>query len=1147
MKRHLSLSLVTIMILAASALAADAPATLVKKVAESFDEAPWPVEAYNKAGGGTKLSADVAPAAAGGGKCLEAEVKFSGKGFEWWAAAPAQPFLIPGDAKSVTVRFRAEDKRFPIILHFRDGWGRTQVGSAKLEWAPKVEAEGKWAVATFKIPDAWVRPIAIPSIGTHNWESQAEAKTVHFWVDNLEVETDLADVDLATGALKTWKPDPQPADPAKALKECPRAPLVGVEISTGCASNVFTNEPPAVTLRIRSWKPGTLTGSIGLRVADADGKEVDRQEKPVSVDSTAALALPLKAERFGLYAFQADLALSDGTKRAEKMTFARLPVGRDLTEVEKRASPYGVNVNGGGDRSPIVPFRKAGIVWFRDYAFSYDWLVRAKGDDKKYAGWPWYPAMMRRYADAGAKVLPCLQKAISPPKLKNGKADGPLGPDRAWVREIVDIVEAFPELTYWELDNEYDLPRDHAEAERAVGWRNMGAYHRKFAEILELLGGPSTGSGQALVAVEEGEAGIWADRARLLIEAGDYAKVGVVNGHHYCGTESPETNIGNWNTGFEGDWRAQPPMLFFDRLRDLKRAGTSGGKPREAWLTEVGWDNLAGPVVTARQQAAYLARAYMIAMAAGIEKTFWFYDYDALNPKQFFDGCGLLTAAGEPKLDLCAMAALTCFLPTPKYVGSLNAGEGTCGYLFENGGELVAALWTVEAEQGPEVAFKARELRDYLGNEIPGLKTRLSPMPVYAIALDRADLLVRQAAYGLATPHLVSAASGDVMAAMLEVRNNRQEPIDCTVKMVLPEGWSAEQKEASATVAKGERGTIPLAFTVSGKEDMGIKAVKLLVSEGGAPVKEMPLQVLVQPALGMQVMPLEGKPGPATVTVNVTNRTAKPLDGVVKLRLPESWQTAAAQVKVDGLKPGEVRPVKCDLTWSAAWKPGETAVAEFTAGGGRSVARPIIPNRLALHRAKGIQIDGKLDDWPAETRLPAWLLGSTLGDARATVNLAWAPEGLYVGVEVPNALLEKSDPRSFWDGNCLEIFVDSRDEKGTRAYAAGDHQFWFVPLVDEKRVYVGQWKRAAEIPATRYDIPGTKGVAVRKGDGFVMEFLLPAAEIQKFKPAAGGSIGLNLNLTIKGKQYSREVFWPSPKSYNIAEKPGSWGSLELAE
>ena len=1113
--------------------------SVVRKTAESFDEAAWAPGAWNRAAGTTRLSGEVA-SDAGGGKCMEIEMQFAGKGFEWFGTTPPEPLVIPGDVRTVTMRYATSDKQFPVIVTFHDGWGRSAVGSKKLEWAPPAEAGGKWGKATFRVPEDWVCPVTIASIGTHNWEVQSEARTVRFRIDAIEVETDLRDVVPETGALRTWKPDPQPADPAKALKESPRAPLVGVQVTTGQVSNVFATEAPTVSIRVRHWKTGTLTGTMTARVKDLDGGEVDRQERRVSVESAAQVTVPLKTERYGVYDVEVALALSDGTKREERMRLARVPPPVALTEAEKRASPYGVNVHGGGSRPPIIPFSKAGLVWFRDYAFSYEWLVRAKGEDKRYAGWPWYPSIMRRYKEAGVKVLPCLMKSIRRPEVKDGKAVGAPGPDRAWIREIADVVLAFPEVTHWELDNEYELHDGAAAAEIAIGWANYRAYHRKFAEVIDVLGGGD------LVAVEQGRAGIWPDRVRACVESGDFAKIGAVNTHHYCGTDGPEANYGNWNTGFEGGVLSQPPMLFFDRLRETKRAASADGRPRESWFTEFGWDTLAGPVVSPRQQAVYLARAWMVALAAGTDKCFWFYDYDGPEPKQFFDGCGLLAADGSPKLSLCALAGLAAALPAPKYVGSLSAGEGTWGAVFESRGDLVAALWTIENESGPEVKFKAKELRDYLGNRLPGNSARLSMAPVYAIGLAKDDAWYRQTAYALATPGLVPAASGDAVTAVLEVSNNRDSGIECSVKMTLPKGWSAERTEAKVAVAKGGRESVPLAFTIAGGEEMGIKVVKLVVSEGG-PVKEIPLQVLVRPGLGMQVGALEGKPGPATVTVKVANRSSKPLDGVLRLRLPASWKAGTAETKVADLKPGEVRDVTCALEWSASWKADESAMAEFDAGGGRKVARPIIPNRYVLQRAKALKVDGALDDWPAEARMPAWMLGTTLGDAGAKVYLAWAPEGLYAAVEVEGAVLDKTDPRSFWAGNCLEIFLDTRDEKGGRAYEPGDHQFWFVPLPEEKRVYVGRWKRGSEMPETRYDIPGIRSTAAVRGSGYVMEFLLPAAELEKFRPAAGGRIGLNVNLTVKGKEYTREVFWPVTKGANIQERPGAWGTMELAE
>jgi hypothetical protein len=1113
----------------------------VTKVVDDFQQSAWVPNQWNSATGQSSLVREsMSPASQPAAErkmvgILKMEAAFSGNGFEAFTVDPPSPLWIPGNAKTVSLRYKIHDKRYALKLGLSDGWGREQANGGNLAWDIRTSPSGEWETATFKVPSDWVRPLRITGLTTHNWEAQGTKIRIPIQIADLQVETDITDVDPKTGILTTWTPEPnKPAHPDKALKQCPPTPLVSVGMASGQQANIFTRTEPEVKFRLQNWKPGALTGTLTCRLDDAAGAVVDQFERPVTVETSSNLNVPLKAKRFGLYTLNARLTLSDGTQRAEKMTLARLPLPRELTEQQKLASPYGLNVHS-GEKVVLVPFRNAGIVWFREYAFSFDWLLRAKGKDNSYAGWPYYPKIVQAYMDAGAECLPVIQQSIKHPEVVNGKVVGRIGPDRNWTREISSVIIAFPQITRWELSNEYDLPADNARAEDLIDWANYRAYHRQFANILDLLGGGE------LVAVENGRASIRPDRLARCIESGDFQRIGVVNTHQYCGTDAPEENSCNFNMGYEG----KIPSLLFDDLRAVKRTAQADGKKRESWLTEFGWDTLAGPVVTPYQQAVYLPREWMLAMAAGTDKAFWFYNFDAPKPKQFFDGCGLLTANGEAKLALCSMAGLTNILPNPTYVGELNAGENTCGYVFRDGGKLIAALWTIQGDDGPAVHFQSGQLRDYLGNPVDGNAVRLTMAPVYLVGLNTSDVWYRQTAYSLDTPHLVPACGGDNVRPVVRIANNRGEPINCRLKLELPEGWKAESPGMLAAVAAGASKNIEMPFTIPFAAELGIKELKIIVSEGEE-LKRIPMKVFVRSPLSVEVSPIKGRPGKTQVTVEVGNHSSKAISGTLHLRLPASWKALDPDIQILDLRPQEVRPIDCKFQWDADWNPQETAQIELSFGADKRAMRPLIPNQYAIHRAKNIKLDGRLNDWGPAAQLPAWMLGCSAGKSGATVHLAWAKEGIYGAVAVNESKLLVKDPTSFWSGDAMELFVDTADNKKPRQPVAGDLHFWIVPLPDSNRVYLGQWKMQNEIPATRYDIP-IQGVAKRTADGYVMEFLLPAALIKDYRPEVGGRLGLNLNLTIQGKQSNREAFWPGPKKFGAPTNPDRWGTALLLE
>jgi hypothetical protein len=1106
------------------------------KVVEDFSGGAWVPSAFVTAPGMASVAPERAPDQSSGGS-LKVRIPFSGQGFEHFTAVPANPLYIPGNVRRITLKVKRADSRVPVKVVFADGWGHTSESRKDMCWEVKLNKTPEWQTVTFDVPDDWVRPLAIAGVASHNFTFKADKVDAEYLLGGIEAETDISGVDPATGLLQSWKPDPSPSDAAKSLKQAPATPLVSVNLSTTEQANIFAGTPPAFTVQIVNWNPGTLGGSAHFQVTDQTGTELQAWDEPVRVEAPFSKTYPLKADRFGIYTVAVKLACPDKPALEKRMTLAKVPVLPEPTEAQKVASRYGLNYHGGGARL-FAAFKKAGFYWYREYAFRIDGLRRARGSDRSFKGWPNFPALVADYDRLGLICLPVLF-AIEPPAMADGKVVR-LGPDRQWTLDMADILISFPKLRFWELANEYDLR--HSAAEQTVGWENYNLYHKRFGELVALLG-----DGQ-LTAVENGRAGIYPVFVENSVKIGAFDRIGVVNSHHYTGTDAPEINADNHNSG-ERLAEGRRPGSFFDTLRAAKRAGAADGKPREHWLTEFGWDTLAGPVVTPAQQAAYLQRGFLLAFAAGTDKAFWFFNFDVdeLKASHFFDGCGLLNFRHEPKLAFAAMAGLSSILPRPVYIGSINAGPNTAGYVFENDGKLVAGIWAVTGETGPAVSLQADELRDYLGNKLDGLSATLQSFPLYAVGLKKSDPLYAQTAYGIESCHMVVACSDDTVEVTVRIANNRDKVIEGCAAVVPPSGWPLVAGNVTYSVPPGDARDLALKFSVPSKQNPGTALARVDFQEAGRIVKAMPLDIVVQHPFAIEVSPIEGRPGPTTLNVLIENRSAQVQDGTLSWKLPSTWRASAAELPVAAMQPGERRTLKTDLTWSEDWKASESAMAVFQSAKGFRLEAPIIPNCLPLRRAKDLKPDSDLAEWPKETNLPDWMLGSTRGNADARLWLAWAPEGLYGAVEVKNSKGQVKNPREFWDGDALELFVSTGQDKKNDAFESGDHHFWFVPDFEKNRVYAGQWKAKDEIPENRYDMPGMKSAARRTADGYIMEFLLPASAFQQFSPRAGGEFGVAACLSVRGFDAPREVFWPRRKDQGVRTSPLSWGRMKLAE
>lgn len=910
---------------------------------------------------------------------------------------------------------------------------------------------------------------------------------------------------------------------------------LAVTCSTGQQANILTEPTAHLKIDFKNPKPEAQAGTEKFTVTDQDGNETATWTEDLNVKGTATIQHDVSLPRYGLYtlAITGPLKLSFGPMD-DPATFAYVPPQKELTEAQKLASPYGTNYHIADPRL-FDAFKKAGVYWFRSYAFTLDDMDRAKGADHRYSppnGYN-YRAIIDDYDKNGVYVLPILD-AIHPPK------DGNIGPSDEWKTKMHDVIAAFPTVKYWELSNEYDLNAG-SKTEPPIHWKNYLLYHKAFGDIVA-----EVGHGK-VTAVENGRSEILPQTVTRFIKTGDFDNIGVVNSHHYTGAEPPEVNFYNYNTGGERSDDIRPGTLF-DMLKAMKVAADSDGKKRQSWISEFGWDTKFGPTqkVSLAEQAAYLQRAFLLIIASGTERGFWFYNFDLTGMggrHGYFDGCGLLNTNLEPKPSFSAMAGMTSILPTPVYVGTINAGPNTAGYVFEEDSELVAALWAIKGT-GPKVTFHTEQLMDYLGNKLDGFSAELKIAPVYAIGLDKSDILYRQTAYSLDSPQRIEATAGDLMTPVILVKNNRAQEIKATIKLSLPSGWTAEKPEVTITVPPGAQQKISMPYTINPDEKLGVQEITFTATEGTEAVKTFSETVAVVHHFEYHVGSITGAPGKTTVPVTIRNRTAFPQSGNLVIKVPQSWQ-APATIPVKDIQPTEDRSIPVELTWSPDWKDGESASITFQPTKLAPETLPIIPNQFHLNQATGITPDGDLSDWAKSDAFPSWMLGCTSGAPDAKLWMAWAPEGLYVAVEVHDSVRKVDDPRTFWDADSLELFLSTRGDSAPDKLTPADHHFWMVPQVQDKKVYIGEWIMENNRDMSRYDLPGIKSAAVQTDDGYIMEFLLPASLIKDFPTASGGSFRLDAILNVHGSKGNREIYWPENKASGVVDHPNDWGLIKL--
>jgi hypothetical protein len=135
---------------------------------------------------------------------------------------------------------------------------------------------------------------------------------------------------------------------------------------------------------------------------------------------------------------------------------------------------------------------------------------------------------------------------------------------------------------------------------------------------------------------------------------------------------------------------------FLNMTTTLRKMLEANHQPKDVplWITEIGaMTSVEADESLDRAQAAQLAKAFVLSLAAGFERVFWF---EARGPSYSHGSrdFGLIRANMTPRPAYAALKTLTSVLGAePKSDGWLDLGGDGFGFLFDTGGPVVLAAW----------------------------------------------------------------------------------------------------------------------------------------------------------------------------------------------------------------------------------------------------------------------------------------------------------------------------------------------------------------------------------------------------------------------------------------------------------------------
>jgi hypothetical protein len=393
----------------------------------------------------------------------------------------------------------------------------------------------------------------------------------------------------------------------------------------------------------------------------------------------------------GYYRLSLAASSSGSVIKNIETTFAVLPAF-DLTSVT--ASPFGIQthfgINWNREMAPLLKY--AGLKNVRD---SFYWS-EVELNQNQYTFNPKTTLPLQSFRDFS--IDPLLVFGLSNKYYDAGKTPYTAAAHTAYGNYVKAMLNKFGSQLKWgEIWNEFNLPYFGGNGPAAS---RSDVYYELLKEGYEA----SKSVRPDLTVVGGVTADVPLDWLEDLFELGGLDYMDALSVHPYRYPQTPEGLL---------EEIAQLNQLVSDY---------NNGQTIPLWFSEIGWPTHLNPTgVDENTQAAYLIRSYVLSIAAGVEKIYWYNLMDSGTDKLYNEhNFGIVHNTGDalgaytPKPAYVAMSTLTRQLTGAAPV-SQNEADGIYHYTFHKNNEDIHVLWSLTQQNVTLSAQAPLTVTDMMG------------------------------------------------------------------------------------------------------------------------------------------------------------------------------------------------------------------------------------------------------------------------------------------------------------------------------------------------------------------------------------------------------------------------------------------------